>query len=297
MVRVRLEGRVALGDDRVGDALDTLASESETSGDHRDAEPAGRGDPHHLPPGLGLSGEHFMSSTTVSKAFPQAEAAGPGSGIYLAFIPWVVFTLVAQHSTLKLAAVGALLAAALIAARSVRAGSAKVLELGAVLAFVAFTVIAYTADPATGAFVDRYARAIAAGLLATIAFGSLLVTPFTEQYARESVPRELWSSPLFKQINRQLTTMWGLVFAAMVPAHVIAGALDTHRANLIFNWAIPIVLVIWAASRTARVSDSAKARPSTDTGAAIAIDRNPTALTTAGSIGHGEIAATLRRSK
>lgn len=42
----------------------------------------------------------------------------------------------------------------------------------------------------------------------------------------------------------------------MVPAHVIAGAIDTHRANLIFNRAIPIAVVIWAAKRTAQVSDS-----------------------------------------
>jgi hypothetical protein len=198
-----------------------------------------------------------MSSTTVSETSTQIAAAGPSAGIYLAFTPWVVFTLVAQHSTLKLAAVGALLASVVIAARSVRAGGAKVLELGAVLAFVGFTVVAFHGDAATAAFVDRYARAIAAGLLALIAFGSLLVVPFTEQYARERVPRQFWSSPQFTQINRQLTTMWGLVFAVMVPAHVIAGALDTHRANLIFSWAIPIVLVIWAAKRTARVSDRA----------------------------------------
>ena len=83
------------------------------------------------------------------------------------------------------------------------------------------------------------------------------MVPFTEQYARETVLRQLWSSPQFKQINRKLTAMWGLVFAAMVPAHVIAGALDTHRANLVFNWAIPIVLLIWAAKRTTRASDSA----------------------------------------
>ena len=185
-----------------------------------------------------------------------------------------MFTLVAQHSTLKLAAVGALLASVLIAARSVRAGGAKVLELGAVLAFVGFTVVAFKADPATAAFVDRYARAIAAGLLSMIAFGSLLVVPFTEQYARETVPRQLWSSPQFKQINRQLTTMWGLVFAAMVPAHVIAGALDTHRANLIFNWAIPIVLVIWAAKHTTRVSDSAEARPRSGSDKATATEQS-----------------------
>jgi hypothetical protein len=203
-----------------------------------------------------------MSSTTVSKPSPETKQAGPGSGIYLAFIPWIVFSLAAQHSTLKLAAIGALLASVLIAARSIRAGGAKVLELGAVLAFVGFTVVAFIADPATAAFLDRYARAIAASVLSLIAFGSLLVVPFTEQYARESVPRGLWSSPQFKRINRQLTTMWGLVFAAMVPAHVIAGAIDTHRANLIFNWAIPVALIIWAAKRTTAVSDSAEAQTS-----------------------------------
>jgi hypothetical protein len=198
-----------------------------------------------------------MSSTTVSEQSTQEAAAGPGAGIYLAFIPWVVFTLVAEHSTLKLAAVGALLASVVIVVRSARSGRVKVLELGAVLAFVAFTVVAFTAEPGTAAFVDRYARAIAAGLLATIALGSLLVVPFTEQYARETVPRQFWASPEFKQINRWLTTMWGLVFAAMVPAHVVAGALDTHRANLIFNWAIPIVLVVWGAKRSNPGDDTA----------------------------------------
>ena len=106
----------------------------------------------------------------------------------------------------------------------------------------------------------RYARAIAAGLLSTIAFGSLWLTPFTGQYARESVPRQLWSTSQFKQINRQLTTMWALIFAAMTPTHVIAGAIDTHSANLIFNWAIPIALVVWGVEHTTAISDTAEAQ-------------------------------------
>jgi hypothetical protein len=181
------------------------------------------------------------------------------SGIFLAFVPWVAFGLLAEHSTLKAAAIGALLASLLIAARSIRAGGAKVLEVGAVLAFVGFVVVAFGADHATGAWVARYARAISAALLAAIAFGSLLVVPFTEQYARESVPRQFWSSPRFKQVNRQLTAMWGLVFTLMVPSHVIAGAIDTHRANLIFNWAIPVALIVWAVKRTAAASEAARA--------------------------------------
>jgi hypothetical protein len=49
-----------------------------------------------------------------------------------------------------------------------------------------------------------------------IAFGSLLFTPFTEQYARESVPRQFWSSPAFKQTNRRLTIMWAFAEVAAV---------------------------------------------------------------------------------
>ncbi len=39
----------------------------------------------------------------------------------------------------------------------------RMLELGAVAAFAGFAIVAFSADPATGAWVARYARAIAAG--------------------------------------------------------------------------------------------------------------------------------------
>ncbi len=199
-----------------------------------------------------------MSSTQISTHHQtRAEHKEAGFGIYLAFIPWVLFAFIAQHSTLKLAAIAALAVSGAIALPSLLKGRPKLLELGAILAFAGFTLVAFNADPTTSEWVARYARAIAATLLALIAFGSLLFVPFTEQYARESVPQQYWSSPRFKQINRQLTTLWATVFAAMVPAHVIAGAIDTHRANLIFNWAIPVVLIMWAAKRTAAASNDA----------------------------------------
>ncbi len=197
-----------------------------------------------------------MLSAQQNAADETAEKAGPRFGIYIAFVPWVLFTLITQHDTLKAAAVAALLGAVAIALPALLAGRPKLLEVGTVVAFAGFTVVAFVADASTAAWLARYARAIAAGLLALIAFGSLLVTPFTEQYARESVPRRYWSSPRFVAVNRQLTLMWACVFTAMVPAHVIAGALDTRRANTIFNWVIPIVLVVWAAKRTTAVSDA-----------------------------------------
>jgi hypothetical protein len=169
-------------------------------------------------------------------------------------VPWVLFTLITQHGTLQAAAIAALAAAAVIALPSLTAGRPKALELGALLAFAGFTVVAFTADPATSAWAARYARAIAAGVLALISFSSLLLTPFTEQYAKESVPRQVWSSPAFKQINRRLTLMWSWVFLAMVPSHLIAATIDTHRANTIFNWVVPVVLIVWAAKRTSALT-------------------------------------------
>jgi MFS family permease len=200
-----------------------------------------------------------VSASDAAKVTGDAHRTGHGSGtgIYLAFVPWVLFSLVTQHDTLKAAAVVALIAAVLIAAPAVLAGRPRMLEVGAVVAFVGFAIVAFVADPATTHWVARYARAIAALLLALIAFSSLLFVPFTEQYARESVPREFWSTSQFKRVNRQLTVMWGCVFLVMMVSHIVAGAIDTRRGNTIFNWVIPIILIIWAVKRTGELSEAA----------------------------------------
>jgi hypothetical protein len=189
-----------------------------------------------------------------------------GSNIYVAFVPWVLFSVITEHGEVQAAAVIALVAAAVISFPSIRAGRPKALEIGTVAAFLAIAVIALVADSTTRDWLVRYGRGVAAGLLALIAFTSLLRTPFTEQYARESVPEALWSSPRFKSINRQLTLMWGVVFLLMVPSHVIAGIIDTHRAFTIFNWVIPIALVVFAIKWTARVTDESRASGAVTTG-------------------------------
>jgi predicted permease len=176
----------------------------------------------------------------------SAEASKPGSGIFIALIPWVLFTIIAEHGTLKLASIGALAISIGVCVYSSRGGGRpKMLELAAVATFIAFTIVAFIADPSVTDFLTRYARAIAAGVLAVLVFGSLLFVPFTEEYARESVPRQYWSSPRFKQANRRITALWGGVFTVMVGSHIIAGTINESRTNIIFNWVIPIALVVW----------------------------------------------------
>ncbi len=195
-----------------------------------------------------------MSSTTVPES-PHQTGRRAGGGFYVALLPWVLFSLIAQHDTLKAAAVIALLAALGVAAPALLRGRPKLLEIGAAVAFAGLTAAAFAADPVVADWIARYARAITAAALAAIAFGSLRFTPFTEQYARESVPPALWSSDQFSQVNRRLTTMWAWVFAATIPCHVLAGTIDTRRANTIFNWVIPVTIVVWAAKRTAAAAD------------------------------------------
>lgn len=166
---------------------------------------------------------------------------------WLGFVPWLLFTLVAHRDSLQAAVVVGIATALIVSVPSFVAGRPKTLEVATILFFAVLAVVIFATDPGPTSFLDRYARALAAGGLAVIAFGSLaLGTPFTEQYAREQVPRDRWDSPLFKSLNRRFTALWGAVFVAMACSHVAAGAIDTHRAETIFNWVIPIALVVWA---------------------------------------------------
>lgn len=164
---------------------------------------------------------------------------------YLAFVPWLLFGLVSRSDSLQAATIVALAAAIVVSLPSIMRRRVKVLEIASIAAFAAFVIVAFATNPGPNSVLERYARAFAAGTLALIAFGSLLVIPFTEQYARESVPQQFWSSARFKRINRVLTFAWGMIFAAIAASHAIAGAIDTRRAQTIFNWVVPIGLLVF----------------------------------------------------
>jgi hypothetical protein len=198
------------------------------------------------------------SPSTTSTAATESHKGG--SNIFVALVPWVIFTVLVQHTSLKLGSLVALAAAVVIALPGLRAGHPKALELGAVVTFIAFAVAAFVVDHHTATDLARYARGIAAAGLALIAFTSLLFVPFTEQYAREQVPEQFWGSEQFKAVNRRLTAMWGLIFAAMIPFHILAGALDRTGTNILFNWVVPILLVTWGVKQSTGAGDGAPAQ-------------------------------------
>jgi len=121
-----------------------------------------------------------------------------------------------------LAGLGAAFAVALlIGVRQWRRGeSIKVLEIGTLALFGALVLYTLAAQPHWSVATVRLA--VDSGLFA-IAFVSLLIDqPFTLQYARERVPQQYWSSPLFIATNRWITAAWAAAFAVMVLADTAA---------------------------------------------------------------------------
>jgi hypothetical protein len=107
--------------------------------------------------------------------------------------------------------------------------------------------------------------------LVTVTLGLLLlvtmpIMPFTEQYARERVPREYWGRPTFKKINRVLSLAWaaaiviiGLASMAVAVLDERAGSMsDTNLLDLILNWVVPIAILVFMVRFTGIYPDRAR---------------------------------------
>jgi hypothetical protein len=174
----------------------------------------------------------------------------------MGFVPWVLFAVLSRRDTLQAAVVVGLAGALVVSLPGILSRRPKMLEIGTIVFFVIFVVVVFAVDPGADDFLNRYGRAIATAGLASIAALSLLIgRPFTEQYAREQVDPGLWKTDRFIDLNRQFTAAWALVFLAMACSHVVAGAIDTHRAETIFNWVIPIALIVAMVKYMARARE------------------------------------------
>ena len=179
---------------------------------------------------------------------------------FVGFVPWIIFWVVASPSTWEWATLGALIAAVILAVPSAERGNLKILDVGSIAFFAVLSLLAVFLDRDQLSWVEDYSQAISSGVLAVIALGSLFTTPFTEQYARESAPREAWNSPEFKRTNVVLTAMWGAAFAVNALLGVIAQQTDSPTAREWLNWILPIALIVGAFKFTAWYAEHARAR-------------------------------------
>jgi uncharacterized membrane protein len=182
------------------------------------------------------------------------------AAVFLGFVPWIVFSLVAGPSTWMWAALAALLCSLILSVPSWRSTrSIGVLDAAGLVFFGVLVVLALVLPRATLQPIEDRAQLLSSIVIAVVALGSLAVgRPFTEYYARQQTPREYWNSPTFKQINRVITAVWGLVFVLNALCDVAVASFGA--SSDVFNWVVPIVAIVAAVKFTGWYPDHVTGR-------------------------------------
>ncbi len=190
----------------------------------------------------------------------------------VSFTPWVLFGVIVKWAGPDHAAIAALVAFAVAAVLLVKNSwhsQVKIIDAAGAATFGILAVVGFTGGIPADNWIADFGRGAVTLLLAAIMLVSAATVPFTEQYARESVPRQYWGSPVFRATNRKISAMWGAVIAIAGGAHLAAGALapvtDSGHAgqsspvvNVLLNWVVPIALIMFATKQTQRIKSSAR---------------------------------------
>jgi hypothetical protein len=215
-------------------------------------------------------------SATSSPASVRPERSVPDAltplGFLAGFLPWIVFSVVAQRLAANGVAWSALLAVALSAVavlRDRRRHGPQILDIGSLVLFGVITVVGFVGDSGVDRWLFDWGRPLVGVVLGLYLLLTVPVLPFTAEYARQTTPREYWGSATFTRINRVLSAAWGAAITMCGAASVLVTALDAHATDtssshlidLLLNWVLPIA-VLWAMVRfTATYPDRVSAAP------------------------------------
>ena len=125
----------------------------------------------------------------------------------------------------------------------------KILNTCSLVLFAVLAVLGFTLGKSDDRWLATWGGAGVGIILGLIILALIPVMPFTEQFARESVPQAYWSSPTFKKINRVLSTGWGLAIFAVGLSRVAAAAINGHTTRrlpeLLLGLAVPVVIILY----------------------------------------------------
>jgi hypothetical protein len=149
------------------------------------------------------------------------------------FSPWVAFLLGVRIGGVYWGAAIGLAVALVVLVRAIGRHRTHMFDVIGVVYFGGPLVLLAAIHPSDIDTWGRYAQAVAHGSLTLIVFGSILIRkPFTEAYAREKAPREVWPSPRFHELNRRISAVWGLAFLVGTISLIVAGSQDSRQIIL-----------------------------------------------------------------
>jgi energy-coupling factor transporter transmembrane protein EcfT len=162
---------------------------------------------------------------------PSVHAVNPLK-LALGFLPWIAFSFASQRLAANGVAWAATLAVAMtlvsvIAAR--RRHGPKILNIGSSVLFAVIAVVGFVGGPAVDRWLFEWGRPLVGVVLGLYVLATVPVMPFTEEYARQTVPRQYWGSPTFKKINRVLSAAWGVAIVVMGAVSSLVTFLDARR--------------------------------------------------------------------
>jgi hypothetical protein len=189
--------------------------------------------------------------------------------LILGFLPLIAFNVMAGRVADNGIAWGALvaLAIALINMAITRPPwPPKIINLISAAIFLVLTLIGFLGNRSIDGWLFDWASGLVTLTLGLLLLVTMPIMPFTEQYARERVPREYWGRPTFKKINRVLSLAWaaaiviiGLASMAVAVLDERAGSTsDTNLLDLILNWVVPIAILVFMVRFTAIYPDRAR---------------------------------------
>jgi hypothetical protein len=173
------------------------------------------------------------------------------------FAPWVSFLLGVRVGNVYWgAAIGAAVAIVVLV-RAISRGRVHLFDYVGVVYFIGMLILLVALRPHNISTWGHYAQAVAHGSLCVIVFGSVLINkPFTEAYARESAPKEIWNSPRFHAFNRRISIVWGLAFLVGTISLALAGSTDSRQ--LLLRIVVPFGTLAAAFLYTQREADAAR---------------------------------------
>ncbi len=172
--------------------------------------------------------------------------------LILAFAPLIVFSALARllpHSYIGVAGLAAAVVALIAIATSHPVWPPKIVNTCSVALFTLIAILGFTLGKNDDRWLATWGGAGIGLILGLIILALVPLMPFTEQFARESVPPAYWSSPTFKKINRVLSTAWGLAIFAIGVSRVLAAAINGHTTRrlpeILLGLVVPGAIILY----------------------------------------------------
>jgi hypothetical protein len=153
------------------------------------------------------------------------------------FSPWIAFWIIAAgHSMLRLQ-IGICVAAAMVVVMGItKLHRGIILWAGVVFFSFALVSVVWLMNM----WVIQHMGILTSGILFLATFFSMLIGhPFTEDYARDHVPPELWDHPNFIRSCYIVTTAWGFVFLA----NTLMNVLKLYYPDFGFYTVVELVII------------------------------------------------------